>query len=192
MKDPKNKRKILKKRKMIEQCLIIIKPDGLVKSLTGNIISVLSETKLKIVGAKILKVSPQLAKKHYSKLKQNQIKKHSNEKGTQIFENTVNYIIGKYHTDRVMVLVYHGENATAKIREIVGTTNPEDANPISIRGKYGRINSKTNVFENVIHASDSQKSAEKEIKLWFTPDQLSELIYPITTEKTEVERTIWK
>ena len=175
-----------------EQCLIIIKPDGLVKSLTGNIISVLSETKLKIVGARILKVSRQLAEKHYSKLKQEQIKKHGEEKGTQIYENTVNYIMGKYHTDRVMILVYHGENAIAKVREIVGKTNPEEADPISIRGKYGRINSKTGVYENVIHASESKEYAEKEIKLWFTPDQLSDLIYPITTEKTEIERTIWK
>jgi nucleoside-diphosphate kinase len=162
------------------------------KSLTGNIISVLSETKLKIVGARILKVSRELAEKHYSKLKENKIKQHGQEKGAQIFENTVNYIMGKYHTDRVMVLVYHGENAISKIREIVGKTNPEEADPISIRGKYGRINSKTGVFENVIHASDSEESAEKEIKLWFTPDHFSDLIYPVTTEKTEVERVVWK
>jgi len=176
----------------VEQCLIIIKPDGLVKSLTGNIISVMSETKLKIVGARILKVSRNLAEKHYSELKENQIKKHGKEKGTKIFENTVNYIVGKFHTDRVMVLIYHGENAIAAIREIVGSTNPEEASPISIRGKYGRIDSKTGVFENVIHASDSPKNAEKEIKLWFTPDQISDLIYPITTEKTEVEKIVWK
>jgi nucleoside-diphosphate kinase len=175
-----------------EQCLVIIKPDGLVKSLTGNIISVLSETQLKIVGARILKVSQELAEKHYSGLKEEQIKKHGKERGTQIFENTVNYIMGKFHTDRVMVLVYHGENAIEKIRNLVGKTNPEEADPISIRGKYGRINSKTGVFENVIHASDSSKNAEKEIKLWFTPDQLSELIYPITTEKKAIEKTVWK
>ena len=147
----------------VEQCLVIIKPDGLIKSLTGNIISVLSETKLKIVGARILKVSRELAEKHYSELKQNQVKKHGEKKGTQIFENTINYIMGKYHTDRVMVLIYHGEDAIAKIREMVGKTNPEEADPISIRGKYGRINSKTGVFENVIHASESIETAEKEI-----------------------------
>jgi nucleoside-diphosphate kinase len=175
-----------------EQCLIIIKPDGLVKSLTGNIISVLSETKLKIVGARILKVSRELAEKHYSKLKERQSKKHGEKRGAEIFENTVNYIMGKYHTDRVMVLVYQGEDAIAKIRELVGKTNPEEADAVSIRGKYGRINSKTGVFENVVHASDTLEDAEKEIKLWFTPDQLSDLIYPVTTETAEVERTIWK
>jgi len=175
-----------------EQCLVIIKPDGLIKSLTGNIISVLSETKLKIVGARVLKVSKELAEKHYSELKENQIKKHGEEKGKSIYENTVNYIMGKYHTDRVMALIYHGENAIEKIRELAGKTNPEDANPVTIRGKYGRINSKTGVFENVLHASDSEESAEREIKLWFTPDQLSDLIYPITTEDSKVERAVWK
>ena len=177
---------------MTQQCLVIIKPDGLMKSLTGNIISVLSETKLKIVGARILKVPRELAEKHYSKLKEEQIAKKGKEKGTQIYENTVNYIMGKFHTDRVMVLVYHGENAIAKIRDIVGKTNPEEADPITIRGKYGRINSKTGVFENVLHASDTEETAEKEIKLWFTPDQLSDLIYPITTESKKVERVVWK
>jgi len=175
-----------------EQCLIIIKPDGLIKSLTGKIISVLSETQLKIVGARVLKVSKELAERHYSNLKEEQIAKKGKEKGTMIFENTVNYIMGKFHTDRVMVLVYHGENAIEKIRKLAGKTNPEEADSISIRGKYGRINSKTGVFENVVHASDSKESAEKEIKLWFTPDQLSDLIYPITTEKKAIERTVWK
>ena len=177
---------------VVQQCLVIIKPDGLIKSLTGNIISVLSETKLKIVGARVLKVSRELAEKHYSELKQEQIAKKGVELGTKVYENTVNYIMGKYHTDRVLVLVYHGEDAISKIREIVGTTNPEKAHHTSIRGKYGRVNSQTGVFENVVHASASEEEAEKEIKLWFTPDELSELIYPVTTEKAELERTVWK
>jgi len=165
----------------IQQSLIIIKPDGLIKSLTGNIISVLSETKLKIVGARILKVPRKLAEEHYQE-----------HKGKPFFEEIIKYITGKYHTDRVLVLVYHGENAINKIRKLAGSTNPEEANPISIRGKYGRINSKTNVFENVIHASDSKETAEREIKLWFSPDQLTELIYPITTENKKIERVVWK
>lgn len=176
----------------MQQSLVIIKPDGLVKSLTGNIISVLSETKLKIVGAKVLKVPRDLAEKHYSELKTNLIKKHGEEKGNKIYENVIEYIQGKFHTDRVFALVYHGEDAIEKIREIVGSTDPEVATPISIRGKYGRINSKTGVFENVVHASDSPESAEREIKLWFNPDQLSELIYPVKSEKTALERVVWK
>jgi nucleoside-diphosphate kinase len=164
---------------MIQQTLVIIKPDGLIKSLTGNILSVLAETKLKIVAAKVLKVKRELAEKHYHGLKERKIKQHGEKVGTEIYENTLDYIMGKYHTDRVFALVYHGEDAINKIRDICGDTNPEKASPISLRGKYGRINSSTGVFENVVHTSDSPEAAEKEIKLWFTPDEITETIFPI-------------
>ncbi len=158
---------------MEEQTLVLIKPDGLIKSLTGNIITTLSETKLKIVGAKIVNVSRELAEKHYNTLKENQIKKHGEEKGNQIFESTLEYIQGKYHTDRVFVLVYAGENAVAKIRAMVGKTNPEKADPTSIRGKYGRINSETQVLETVIHCSENLEEAKREIPLWFDKKELA-------------------
>jgi nucleoside-diphosphate kinase len=176
----------------IQQSLVIIKPDGLVKSLTGNIITTLSETKLKIVGAKVAKVSKEFAEKHYSELKQKLIVKNGEEKGSAIFEGVIDYIQGKYHTNRVLALVYHGENAIQKIRELAGETNPEKANPISIRGKYGRIHSETKVFENVIHCSDTEENAEKEIKLWFSPDELVEHIYPTEKKKLKIEKLDWK
>jgi len=168
----------------VQQCLVIIKPDGLVKSLTGNIITALSETKLKIVGAKVIKVPRELAEQHYEGLKEN--------KGEEIFQGTIDYLMGKYHTDRVLALVYHGENAIEKVRVLAGETNPESAHPVSIRGKYGRINSMTKVFENVVHASDSEETAEKEIKLWFHPYELAEKIYPTETKKQEEEILVWK
>jgi len=65
----------IKNQMAIQQSLVIIKPDGLVKSLTGNILTALSETKLKIVGAKIVKVTRELAEKHYSELLPSLIKK---------------------------------------------------------------------------------------------------------------------
>lgn len=167
----------------IQSCLVLIKPDGLLKSLTGNIITDLSETKLKIVGAKIVSVKRELAEKHYEGLKE--------RKGVAIFENTLKYIMGEYHTNRVLVLVYQGENAIELIRGIAGKTNPEDADPTSIRGRYGRINSKTGVFENVLHASDSEENAEREIKLWFTPDELAQEIYPVKMVKKQVEVKEW-
>lgn len=176
----------------IQQCLVIIKPDGLVKSLTGSVITALSETKLKIVGAKVVKVSRELAEKHYSELLPNLVKKHGEEKGKAIFESVIDYIKGRYHTDRVMALVYHGEDAIQKVRDIAGETNPEKASPVSIRGKFGRIHSETKVFENVMHASDSETGAEKEIKIWFSPDELAETIYPIKTESVTIERKLWK
>jgi len=174
-----------------QQCLVLIKPDGIVKSLTGNIISALSETKLKIIGAKIVKVSRELAEMHYSELKEKQIKKHGQEKGTKIFEGTLKYIQGHYHTDRVLALVYEGEDSIEKIRAIAGSTNPEEAEPTSIRGKYGRINSKTGVYENVIHASDSEENAKKEIQIWFSPEELAETIYPTKKVRQTKEILIW-
>lgn len=168
---------------MIQQCLVIIKPDGLVKSLTGNIISALSETRLKIVGAKLVKTDKNILERHYSDLKQRK---------PQIYDATIEYMTGKFHTDRVLVLVYHGEDAIEKVRQVCGSTNPEEAKPDSIRGKYGRIHSKTGVWENVVHASDSPQTAEKEIKVWFSPEDLAEVIYPTKKEKQTKEFSIWK
>ncbi len=175
----------------IQQCLVLIKPDGLVKSLTGNIITCLSETKAKIVGAKIISVSKELAEAHYSELKQRLSKKWGEEKGQEIFESVLKYIMGEYHTNRVMALVYEGVDCINKIRKIAGNTNPEDADPTTIRGKYGRINSKTNVFENVIHVSDSEEEAKKEIELWFEPEELVNVIYPTKKENVCMDKIVW-
>lgn len=175
----------------IQQCLVLIKPDGLVKSLTGNIISTFSEIKLKIIATKVIKVSKELAEKHYSELRQKLINKFGEQKANEIFEGNLRYIQGEYHTDRVMALIYEGENAIEKIRELVGSTNPEEASPISIRGKYGRINSKTNVFENVVHASDSEESAKREIQLWFEPEELTSVIYPTKKEEVIMNKIVW-
>jgi len=156
----------------MERTLVLIKPDGLVKSLTGNIITVLSETKLKIIATKVVKVTEDFAKKHYSELEDPLKKKFGDEKGAEVFKNVIDYLQGKFHTDRVLALVYSGENAIKKVREIAGETNPEKAPPTTIRGKYGRIHSETKVFENVIHCSDSKENAEREIALWFKPSEV--------------------
>ena len=174
-----------------QQCLVLIKPDGLAKSLTGNIMTSLSETKLKIVAAKIVRVSKELAEAHYSELRQKQIEKHGEKKGIAVFENVLRYIQGEYHTDRVFALVYEGDDAINKIRALAGSTNPEDADPTTIRGKYGRINSKTQVYENVVHVSDSEISAKREIQLWFEPEELTDTIYPTRKEKTSMDKIAW-
>lgn len=158
----------------IEQTLVLIKPDGLVKSLTGNIIDKLSESELIIVGAKILSVNRELAEEHYKELK-----------GEKFFDDLIQYIMGAYHTRRVLAMVYHGENAIKRVRHITGDTNPEKANPISLRGKYGRITT-SGVFENVVHASSNREDAKREIQLWFTPSELSKVIYG--TKEIEVRR----
>ena len=127
----------------IQQTLVVIKPDGLVKSLTGNILTKLSETRLKIIAAKVTRVSRDLAESHYQHLKTK-----------PFFEDLVQYIQGKVYGaeyERVMALVYEGPDAILKVRQLAGATNPEEADPVSIRGAFGRITTK-GVYENVIHA----------------------------------------
>ena len=145
---------------MEEATLVIIKPDGLQKSLTGNILTRLSETKLVIIAAKVKAVSRKLAEEHY---------KHLKDK--PFFEEIVKYLMGEFHTKRVMTLVYSGDDAIQKVRKVCGATNPEEAEPASIRGSYGRITTK-GVYENAIHASSNREDAAREIKLWFEPDEI--------------------
>ena len=113
------------------------------------------------------------------------------EANEKFFDELIRYIMGEYHTKRVLAMVYEGENAIKKIRRIAGATNPEKAEPISIRGKYGRITTK-GVFENVIHASENKQEAEREIKLWFRPDELSHVIFATERKQLTVEKMLWK
>jgi len=165
---------------MVNQTLVLIKPDGLKKSLTGNVLTRLSETKLDIVASKIVRVSRQLAQEHY---------KHLSNK--PFFEELIKYIMGHYHKKKVMALVYWGEDAINKVRKICGSTNPEEADMVSIRGQFGRITTK-GVYENVIHASESANDAEREIKLWFEPDDLIVDIYPTKLVNASKKIQVWK
>lgn len=150
-----------------EATLVIVKPDGLKKSLTGNVLSRLSETKLKIIGAKVTRVDREFAGKHYQQLKEQ-----------PFYEELIKYITGELHGEnRVMALIYWGDDAIVKVRKIAGATNPEQADPVSIRGAYGRILT-TGLYENVVHASSSIDEAEREIKLWFEPDEITSDLYP--------------
>ena len=166
---------------MNEQTLVLIKPDGLKKSLTGNILTRLSETKLEIAATKIVRVSEELAKEHY---------KHLKDK--PFFKDLIKYIRGEFHDrHKVMAMVYWGNDAIKKVRELCGTTNPEEADPVSIRGAYGRITT-SGVYENAIHTSANKEDAEREIKLWFGPDEVIVDIYPTKTVKEkEVKRRTW-
>lgn len=151
----------------VQSTLVIIKPDGLKKSLTGNILTKLSEARLLIIAARVVKVPRELAEEHYKQLK-----------GRPFFEDLILYIQGKHHDcERVMALVYQGVNAIEQVRSIAGSTNPEEADPTSVRGAYGRITTK-GVYENVIHASSDEKESEREIKLWFKPEEIVVPLYP--------------
>ena len=164
---------------MNQQTLVLIKPDGLKKSLTGNVVTRLSETKLDIVAAKIVKVSRELAEQHYIMLKDK-----------PFFDELLKYLMGEYHKKKVMALVYWGEDAIKKVRQACGSTNPEEADPVSIRGAYGRITTK-GVYENIIHASANEPEAEREIKLWFQPDDIITDMYPSKIVEDKCKHRIW-
>jgi nucleoside-diphosphate kinase len=147
---------------MKQRTLVLIKPDAVAKCLAGNILTDLYGLNLKLRGLKLVNVQNELAEKHYEE-----------HKGKPFFEKLVKHLTGDFHNnENVIAMVYEGEDAIAKIREAAGATHPEQANFKSIRGKYGRVHSETDCFENVIHASDSPESAEKEIALWFKPEEL--------------------
>jgi nucleoside-diphosphate kinase len=146
----------------MERTLVLIKPDAMVKRIAGNIISELYNTNLKMIGLKLVNVQRELAEMHYEE--------HKNK---PFFQKLIRHITGELHNnENVIAIVYEGENAIKKVREIAGKTNPEEANFNTIRGKYGRWHSKTDCFENVIHASDSPESAKREINLWFDKKEL--------------------
>ncbi|MEW6008294.1 MAG: nucleoside-diphosphate kinase [Candidatus Omnitrophota bacterium] len=148
-------------KKKNQATLILIKPDGLKKSLTGNILTRLSETKLEIVAAKVIRVSRKLAEEHYHHLKDK-----------PFFGELIKYLTGELHDrKKVLALVYWGPQAITKCRELAGATNPEEADPTSIRGSYGRITTR-GLYENVIHVSSNEDEANREINLWFSPEEI--------------------
>lgn len=166
-----------------EYTLVIVKPDGVKKSLIGNILTKLAEARLVIVGSRMLSVPRTLAAEHYRHLKDK-----------PFFNDLLDYIQGKPYGpeyERVMALVYKGPDAIGRVRRIAGATNPEEADPVSIRGSYGRITTK-GVFENVIHASADATDSEREIKLWFKPEDVVGEIFPVKKAKREAgEEIVW-
>ena len=146
-----------------EQTLVLIKPDGMHRRLTGLVIDRLEAAGLKLVGAKVISVSEKLAREHYKDLSDK-----------PFFENLIRYIRGEFHgiaDHRIVAMVFEGENAVALTRKVAGATNPEEAAPETIRGSFGRITTKGQ-FENVLHASGNLKDAEREIKLWFSANEV--------------------
>jgi nucleoside-diphosphate kinase len=177
------------RREDLEQTLVLIKPDALKNSLTGYVFSQLSEvhTGLRFAGTKIVHVCRMLAEEHYA------------EHREKIFYPAlIEYIMGISHYPkakwkrRVIALVLQGPAAPAKIREIAGPTNPHAAReerPGSIRslGTVVPIKDENgreigDRMDNLIHTSATLAEAEREIKLWFKPDDIPPLMRPYPTE----------
>ena len=144
-----------------QSTLVLIKPDTIRRGLTGAVLSRLDALQLEIIGAKVMRVSQELAEEHY---------KHIREK--PFFRETVDHLRGKLHgVDAVLAFVYWGPDAIERVRITMGATHPEKAAPTSIRGALGRMTT-GGLMENVLHASSDPADAEREIRLWFQPHEL--------------------
>lgn len=152
---------------MKEAALVIIKPDGISKKIIGDIIIKFAKSDLRIIASKVVKPDKKKVEEHYS-----------NIKGTPFFNGVISYFSGDFHKDKtVFALIYCGKDAIRKCRKIAGATNPEEADPKSIRGSFGKITTK-GIFENVVHVSSTKKESRREIKLWFEPGEIVINLYP--------------
>lgn len=136
----------------VERTFLMLKPDTVQRGLVGEIIARLEKKGLKLVALKLLQVKRELAEEHY--------KEH---KGKAFFEPTVEYIM----SSPVVAMVWEGKNVVSLAREMMGATNPANASPGSIRGAYAM-----DISRNVIHGSDSVESANREISLYFSPEEI--------------------
>lgn len=164
-----------------ELILAVIKPDGMRQELIGPIFKKLSEANAELLAIRLLKVSRNLAENHYKHIQ-----------GQPFYEITIRHLLGDYHpAKQVLAMVYRGVDAVKKFRRITGATNPKDADPQSIRGLFGRV-TKEGLFENVIHVSSDPREAEREIKLWFEPSEISEPIFPTKSVKVKPStKKVW-
>ena len=144
-----------------DQVLVLIKPDGMQKAIAGEVISLFLASELKLTGMKLVQVPANLAKAHYGHLRDK-----------FFFKQIVSYLMGELHgKNPVIAMVFTGEGAVVTARRIAGATNPEEADPRSARGKFGRVTTK-GVFENLVHVSSDTKEARREIALWFKNNEL--------------------
>ena len=143
----------------MEKTLILLKPDSLQRGLSGEIISRFEKKGFKIIGMKLIKVSKDLAETHYSE-----------HKGKPFFEDLVAFIT----SSPIIAMVIETQNAINIARNMMGSTNPIDALPGTIRGDFG-----ISVEYNIIHGSGSETSAKREISLFFNEKELIEYSKPI-------------
>lgn len=136
----------------IERTLSIIKPDAIAKNIIGKIYSRFEENGLQIVAARMLHLTRQQAEHFYEIHRER-----------SFYKDLVHFMI----SGPVMVQVLEGENAIAKNREIMGATNPREAEPGTIRADFAKT-----VEENAVHGSDGPGTATREIEFFFTPNEI--------------------
>ncbi len=136
----------------MERTFVMVKPDGVQRGLVGEVILRLERRGLKLIGAKFMQVSRELAETHYAV-----------HKGKPFYEGLVRYITSA----PVMAMVWEGPNAIQAVRQTMGATRPIEAAPGTIRHDFA-----LEVGRNLTHASDGPETATAEIGLWFKPSEL--------------------
>ena len=149
----------------MERTLVIVKPDGVQRGLTGSIIGRLEGRGLRICGLKFLQVPGELAARHYAE-----------HLGKPFYEGLLAYIT----SGPVLVACFEGNNAVQLVRNSVGATNPLNSAPGTIRGDLA-----IDIGRNLIHASDAPATAERELALWFSSDEL-------VTYQRDVDRWVFE
>jgi nucleoside-diphosphate kinase len=137
---------------VIERTLVLIKPDGVQRQLTGRILARYEERGLKIVGLKFVQVDGDLADRHYAA-----------HRAKPFFGGLVDFITSA----PLVALALEGPNAIAVVRAINGATRPQEAAPGTIRGDFA-----LETAQNIVHASDGPEAATSELALWFTDAEL--------------------
>ena len=137
-----------------ERTFVMIKPDAVQRGLIGKIIARFEQKGIKIIAMKFAQVDRSLAEKHYGI-----------HKGKPFFEPTVDYIV----SSPVCAMVLEGINVINMVRSMTGKTNPQEASPGTIRGDFGQF-----IGRNIVHASDGKETADFEINLWFSADELAD------------------
>jgi len=136
----------------VEKTLVLVKPDGVQRGLIGEVLARLERRGLRLIGAKFMLVSNELAETHYSI-----------HKGKSFYDSLIKYITSA----PVMAMVWEGPNAIMAVRQTMGSTRPTEAAPGSIRHDFA-----LQVGRNLTHASDTPENGEKEVSLWFKEDEL--------------------
>jgi nucleoside-diphosphate kinase len=136
----------------VERSLVLVKPDGVQRALIGEVISRLERRGLRLVAARFMAVSHELAEEHYAI-----------HKGKSFYPGLLAYITSA----PVMAMVWEGPNAIAAIRQTMGATRPWEAAPGTVRHDFS-----LEVGRNITHASDSSENGDKETALWFKESEI--------------------
>lgn len=154
----------------VQETLVVLKPDAVKRGISGKIITRFEEAGMKIMGMRMLRADDSLLEEHYSE----HVDKDFYDRLAQYMKN-----------GPVIAFVLEGVNAVENCRKLVGDTNPKEASPSTIRGKYAHMSfehadGSDSLHKNLVHASATSEEAEKEIELWFDEEDLHD--FRITDE----------